>query len=91
MVMVVMYRKDGVLSLDQSTVANMTAALEFVCKQIPPEKDSHETRKAVADAMLTSAQAGMRSLAQFQEIGFSKLKEITQPGKARFWQLWRKG
>ena len=33
------------LTLDQTTVANMTAALEHVCKQIPPEKDSHVVRK----------------------------------------------
>ena len=49
-----------VLSLDQSTVANMTAALEHVCKQIAPESDSHETRKALADAMLASAKDGAR-------------------------------
>jgi hypothetical protein len=87
MVMDVMYRKNGVLSLDQSTVANMTAALEYVCKQIPPESDSHETRKAIADAMLAGAKAGARSLPQLQEIGSAKLREIIQP-KERHWLLW---
>ena len=76
------------LNLDQSTVANMTAALEYVCKQIPPESDSHETRKAIADAMLAGAKDGTRSLPQLQEIGSAKLKEIVQPKKRRlFW--WR--
>ena len=70
------------LNLDQTTVANMTAALEHVCKQIPPERDSHETRKAIADAMLAGASSGTRSLPQLQEIGFAKLKEIIQPKKA---------
>ena len=77
-----------ILNLDQSTVANMTAALEFVCKQIPPESDSHEIRKAIADAMLASANAGTRSLIQFQEIGIAKLEEITRP-KKRIWWQWR--
>jgi hypothetical protein len=74
------------LKLDQSTVANMTAALEFVCKRIPADMDSHHIRKAVADNMLASANAGTRSLAQFQEIGLAKLKEVTQSKKMRFWR-----
>jgi hypothetical protein len=78
-----------ILSLDQSTVANMTAALEYVCKQIPPESDSHETRKAIADAMLASAKAGTRSLIQFQEIATAKLEEITRSRKRAWWR-WRR-
>ena len=78
-----------VLSLDQSTVANMTAALEYVCKQIAPESDSHETRKALADAMLASAKDGARSVVQFQEIGLAKLKEITHPKRRPWWLFWR--
>ena len=78
-----------ILNLDQSTVANMTAALEYVCKQIRPESDNHETRKAIADAMLASANAGTRSLMQFQEIGIAKLEEITRP-KKRIWWRWRR-
>ena len=76
----------ALLKLDQSTVASMTAALEFVCKRIPADLDSHDIRKAVADAMLASANAGVRSLAQFQQIGLAKLKEVTRPKKARFWR-----
>ena len=32
---------------DQTTIANMTAALDFVCKKIPADKDSNELRKRV--------------------------------------------
>jgi hypothetical protein len=74
--------------LDQSTVANMTAALEYICKQIPPKNDNHETRKAIADAMLAGAKAGARSLPQLQEIGSAKLKEIVSPSK-RGWLWWK--
>ena len=28
--------------MDQNTIAKMTAALEYVCKKIPPDKDSKE-------------------------------------------------
>ena len=36
------------LEFDQNTMANMTAALEHVCKQLPADKDNHETRKRIA-------------------------------------------
>jgi hypothetical protein len=32
------------IDFDQSTLAYMTAALECVCKKIPPEKDSAQLR-----------------------------------------------
>ena len=79
----------SMLQFDQSTLANMTAALEYVCKRIPPESDSYATRKAIADAMLASAKAGARSLPQLQEVGFAKLKETVQP-KKRGWRWWKK-
>jgi hypothetical protein len=34
---------------DQTTIANMTAALDFVCKKIPADKDTDELRKRVAE------------------------------------------
>ena len=46
------------IDLDQNTVANMTAALEYVCKRIPAGKDCRDTRKRIADAMIGSAKAG---------------------------------
>ena len=57
------------IELDQSTIGNMTAALEHVCRRVPAEKDNHETRKLIADAMIVSARAGRRSLIDFQEAG----------------------
>ena len=47
---------------DQNTMANMTAALEYVCKKIPVEKDGHGTRKSIADAMVASALQGIPNL-----------------------------
>ena len=61
------------LELDQSTLAYMTAALEDVCKRIPPEQDSDQLRKQIADAMVASAKAYRRSLADFEEAGMKVL------------------
>jgi hypothetical protein len=47
----------------------MTAALEYVCKRISPEKDSRELRKRIADAMIACGHAGKRTLVDFQDAG----------------------
>jgi hypothetical protein len=64
---------------DQNTIANMTAALEYVCKRIPPDKDSHEIRKRIADAMVACGHAGRRTLVDFQDAGTKILDEIAKP------------
>jgi hypothetical protein len=64
---------------DQSTFANMTAALEYVCKRISPEKDSRELRKRIADAMIACGHAGKRTLVDFQDAGTKVLDEIVKP------------
>jgi hypothetical protein len=69
------------IEFDQTTIANMTAALDTVCKKIPLDKDNHETRKRIADAMVACARAGGRSLNEFQSIGSKALEEITRPPK----------
>ena len=64
---------------DQNTVANMTAALEYVCRSIPAGKDNHETRKQIVDAMVASANAGNRGYVDFQNAGFRALRDLTRP------------
>lgn len=34
--------------MDQNTIAKMTAALEYVCKKIPPDKDLMSYESALA-------------------------------------------
>ena len=67
------------LDLDQSTLAYMTAALEDVCKRIPPENDSDQLRKQIADAMIASAKAYRRSLSDFEEAGMKVLNSALPP------------
>jgi hypothetical protein len=78
-------RESAVLiEFEQNTMANMTAALEYVCKKIPADIDSHKTRKIIADAMMASAKARKRTLIHFQEAGFEALAKLTRPQK-RVW------
>lgn len=49
------------LEFDQHRLANMTAALDWVCKKIPPNQDTPDIRKQIADAMVASAKTGRRT------------------------------
>lgn len=51
---------------DQSTIANMTAALDYVCKKIPTEKDSTHLRKQIADEIIRCARSGKHTLGALQ-------------------------
>jgi hypothetical protein len=46
---------------DQNTIANMTAALDYVCKRIPANGDSNELRKRIADGLIEHARSGRRT------------------------------
>jgi len=66
---------------DQNTIANMTAALEYVCKRIPPDKDSYEVRKRIADAMVACGHAGRCTLVDFRTPGpRSLMNSSSRPG-----------
>jgi hypothetical protein len=78
------------IEFDQSTMANMTAALEHVCRKIPGDIDNYETREVIADAMMASARAGKRALINFQEAGFEALAKLTRPQKRVWPRLLRK-
>ena len=75
--------------LDQTTIANMTAALDTVCKKIPPAKDCHELRKQIADAMIALAGERKRTFIDFQNAGLEILDEIINPGKHKWRGLLR--
>jgi hypothetical protein len=74
---------------DQNTIANMTAALEQVCKRIPPDRDGYEIRKRIADAMIACGNAGRRTLVDFQDAGTRVLDEIVKPPRFNWFGLKR--
>ena len=75
------------MEFDQSTLAYMTAALEQVFRKIPPDKDSNELRKRIADAMIASARDYRRTMEDFQQAGTKVLAEL-EP-KRGFWPFKR--
>jgi hypothetical protein len=75
------------IDLDQNTLANMTAALDYVCKRIPPDKDSREARKQVADAMIARAKAGRSSYVDMVEAGLRVQQELCGPTRKN-WFRW---
>jgi len=74
---------------DQSTIANMTAALEYACKRIPPNRNSHDLRKRIADAMIACGHAGRRTLPDFQDAGMKVLDEPVRPRRFSWFALRR--
>jgi hypothetical protein len=68
---------------DQNTIANMTAALDYVCKKIPADRDSTELRKRIADELIQCATAGFASRSRqlalsFENIAASQAQDSTQ-------------
>ena len=43
---------NSLLDLDQSTLANLTAALEYVCRKLPPDRDNPAIRKYIAGELV---------------------------------------
>ncbi len=72
------------IDLDQTTLTYMTAALEGVCNKIPPEEDSNELRKRIADVMIAAAKADLRSFADFEQAGMKVLNEAIRPGRFKW-------
>ena len=76
--------------MDQNTIAKMTAALEYVCKKIPPDKDSNELRKRIGDAIVECANSRNGSLSDFQNAGYEGVRgdhaaaesQLAWPGSA---------
>ena len=74
---------------DQSTIANMTAALDFVCKKIGADTDSNELRKRVADELVRCARSGRRSLIDLKQAGLNIVAETAEPRTSSRIKWWR--
>lgn len=70
------------IDFDQNTMANMTAALERVCRKLPKDKDNYETRKSIADALAAVAKVGKPTYVDFENAGFKALKLIIAPSRS---------
>jgi ketopantoate reductase len=74
---------------DQSTIANITAALDFVCRKIPADKDTNELRKRIADELVRCARARRCTLIELEQEGMKIIKEVTKPAKFSWLGWWR--
>jgi hypothetical protein len=72
---------------DQTTIANMTAALDFVCKKIPADKDTNELRKRIGDELIRCARTGTRSLIDLQQAGMTIVEESAMSNRSS-WFGW---
>jgi len=70
------------IEFDQNTLANMTAALESVCKKLPGDRDNHDNRKSIADAMIACARSGKRSYLDLKDAGDAALKQLMRSSKS---------
>jgi hypothetical protein len=61
---------------DRRTVANMDAALENICRALPNNGGDHETRKHVAQKLVQAAREGNTSLAAFEDVARSALRDL---------------
>jgi hypothetical protein len=80
---------DNMLRFDQSTIANMTAALEYVCRKLPPDRDNPAIRKYLAEQIVSSADTGQRSLADLTT-GLKVVNDLLFP-RRRAWLRWFEG
>lgn len=64
---------------DQNTIANMTAALDYVCKRIPADRDSTELRKQIANELIQCARSGKRTVIELQNAGLKISKATATP------------
>lgn len=74
---------------DQNTIANMTAALDYVCRKIPAEKDSVALRKSIGDEIIRCARSGKRSVEELQQAGFGAINAPTKSKRSAWFGLGR--
>ena len=73
----------SMLQFDQSTVANMTAALEYVCRKLPPDKDNQAVRKHIADEILAACLKGQASHGELVNVGLKVANSyLFPPGRS---------
>ena len=77
------------IEFDQNTIANMTAALDYVCKKIPADRDSNELRKRIADELIQCAQSGKRTVIDLQNAGLKVLESTEKPAGFNWFGLRR--
>ena len=73
----------SMLQFDQSTLANMTAALELCLSKTPSDRDNPAVRKYIADEILSAALKGQTSHGELASLGLKVVNGyLFPPGRA---------
>ena len=73
----------SMLVFDDTTLANMTAALGYVCRKLPPDRDNHAIRKYIAEQITAAASAGRTALGDLTNIGLKIVNRyLFPPGRS---------
>ena len=73
----------SLLHFDQSRLANMTAALEYVCRKLLTDRDNPAIRKYIAEEILAVANKGQTSLADLTAAGLKIVNSyLFPPGRS---------
>jgi hypothetical protein len=70
---------DSILNFDQTTLANMTAALEYVCRKLPPDRDNPAIRKYIAKEIMGKANEGRTALGDLTGAGLKVVNSYLFP------------
>ena len=74
----------SMLKFDQSTLANMTAALEYVSRKLPPDRDNPAIRKYIAGEIVQAAEKGQTTLGELSSVGLRIVNSYLFP-PSRSW------
>jgi hypothetical protein len=74
---------NSMLKFDQSTLANMTATLEYVCLKLPPSRDNQAIRKYIAEEIVAAANKGQNTLGDLTSVGLKIVNSyLFPPGRS---------
>lgn len=74
---------NSLLNFDQTTLANLTAALEYVCRKLPTNRDNPSVRKYIAGELVAAAKKGSTSVGEPTDIGLNVVNSyLFPPGRA---------
>ena len=68
-----------ILHFDQATLANLAAALDYACRQLPQDRDTPAVRPYIADQIVEAANKGASSLHDLPSVALSVVNSYVFP------------
>ena len=80
----------SMLKFDQTTLANMAAALDYACRKLPRDRDIPAIREYIAGEIVAAANKGTTSLSELSNVALHAVNSYLFP-PARSWLKALKG